>query len=351
MTDDDVVMLGTEMAAAIAAERAHVAPGQSPIAGVQYPDGAGGMWRWVECPQDAGMAAFVDGYAAADDQGRAVARASLTMDDLYTVLLFARRRSFAAIRTGDPHAAVAAFDALSVIDIRRVDWRDVVAGAMLAGYAAAHAGARVTAAAAAAIGRADSGTAEVLARASNDDVDLGQSCGYRIVPTATGRVLFEDGFRSYEPDRDLASIALSVAAAIEADGGYRIDALSIGTDLPPIWVGANSDGRVADALAGLTGCASIGGYPIAAPGRSPRAHFLTVYLAEAATADQAAIVAGGASVGGRVGPLWWASRWAGCAPLPSPPASFMDSRRWRRPRPWPASSPRLRDCWPETCGS
>jgi hypothetical protein len=67
-------------------------------------------------------------------------RAGLTMDDLYTVLRYADRRAFAAIRSGDGHAVGDAFDAVSAIDVERVDWRDVAMTAMLASYAASCAG-------------------------------------------------------------------------------------------------------------------------------------------------------------------------------------------------------------------
>lgn len=298
---DEVVVLGREMATAMAAEQRHVPAGPSPIADIDYPEGSGDMWRWVERPQDAAMSAFIGTYAAADEPGRAVTRASLSMDDLYTVLLFARRRAFAAIRSGDRHAVVEAFDALSAIDIERVDWRDVSVAAMLAAHAASRASIPVTTAASRAVDRADPRVAEVLSAAADDEIDLAESCGYRVVTTADGPALFEDGYESYEPDRDLVPIALGIAAAVEGEGTYRVDRLGIGEELPPIWVGADIDKRVAAAIESLTGCASIHASPIAGPGRNPNDHFLNVYLAEAATATDAAVVARGASRGGRPG--------------------------------------------------
>lgn len=99
---EDVVVLGSQMAAAVAAEQRHLRPGPSPIAHVAYPAGSADMWRWVDRPEDEAMSACIRSYAAADEPDRATIRASLTMDDLHTVLLFARRRAFAAIRTSDP---------------------------------------------------------------------------------------------------------------------------------------------------------------------------------------------------------------------------------------------------------
>jgi hypothetical protein len=299
----DPVVLGRELAAARATEDRHVPPGPSPIADIDYPAGSGNLWRrWVELPQDAAMSVFIGGYAAAAEPDRVVTRASLTMDDLYTVLLFAERRAFAAIHTGDPAAAVEAFDALSAIDTERVDWRDVTVTAMLAAYAASHAGMPAVAAAEGAIGRADPQVAKVLSRAADDEeIDLAKSCGYRVVATADGPALFEDGGKSYEPDRDLVPIALGVAAVIEGERTYRVQRLSIGKHLSPVWVAAETDERVAAAVENLTGCGSVHAAPLAGTGRNPGDHFLTVYLAEAATAEDAAVVAEGATRGGRPG--------------------------------------------------
>jgi hypothetical protein len=299
---DNVVVLGTELAAATAAQRRHVPPGPSPIAGVAYPEGSADLWRWVDRPEDGALAAFLATYVATDRPDQTVTRANLTMDDLYTLLLFAKRCALAAIRTGDQRAARQAFDALSAIDIERVDWRDVVVTAMLAGYAAPRTGLPATEAAAGAVGRAEPRVSEIIAEAAEkDDIDLAGSCGYRVVTTPDGPALFEDGLEFYQPDRDLVPVALGLAAAIEDDRTYHVDGLSIGEDLPPIWVSANTDKRIAAAIDGLTGCASIHGYPLAGPDRGAPDHFLLVYLAEAATTEDAAAIAEGATHGGRPG--------------------------------------------------
>jgi hypothetical protein len=299
---DGVVVLGGELAAAEAAEQRHVPPGPSPIAGVDYPDESGDLWRpWVERPEDSAMSVFVGSYAAAGEPDRVVTRACLTMDDLYTVLLFARRRALAAIRTGDPHAAVEAFDALSAIDIERVDWRDAATDAMFAAYAAPYAGIPATEAAEGAIGRADPQMAEVLSEAVNDDeeIDLAESCGYRVVTTADGPALFDDESEPYEPDRDLVPIALGVAAAIEGEHTYLIDTLTVAEELPLVWVVSETDPQVEAAIGRLTGCVSIRALPVAGAGPDPNHHYLNIYLAEAATAEDAATIARGAARGER----------------------------------------------------
>src|SRR5262249_53204218 len=187
------------------------------------------------------------------------------------------------------------------VDIERVDWRDVAVTAALAAYATSSAGVPAATSAAAAIDRADPRVAEVLSGTATGEIDLAESCGYRVVATADGPALFEDGYKSYEPDRDLVPVALGLATAIEGEGTYRVEGLGIGDNLPPVWVAANVDERVAAAIEGLTACASIRAVPIAGSGRNPGDHFLKVYLAEAATAEDAAALAAGAGRGGRSG--------------------------------------------------
>jgi hypothetical protein len=255
---DQWAVLGREMAEARAVEEQHVLPSSSPLAGVDYPEAAADLWRWADCPQDAVMSAFVDSYAAADARARAVLRASMTMDDLYTVLLFAKRRAFAAIRTGDTGAVVDAMDAISTIDIDRVDWRDVSMAAMLAAYSAARSGMTVVTAAAGAIRRSTRPVAEILSDvAGRGEIDLPEACGYREIATAGGPILVEDGYAPYQPDRDLIDVALSVASAIEVDGTYQVTAVGLAADLPPVWVGANTGTPAAVAIDNLTGCTSI----------------------------------------------------------------------------------------------
>jgi hypothetical protein len=111
-TDDEpgVVVLGTELAAARAAQERHVPPGPSPLGGVAYERAAHLLWRWVDSAADATVAAFVHRFVAAAPDEQAVLRARLTMDDFYALMCFARRRAFAAIRTGDGALLTDTFD-------------------------------------------------------------------------------------------------------------------------------------------------------------------------------------------------------------------------------------------------
>lgn len=77
--------------------------------------------------------------------------------------------------------------------------------------------------------------------------------------------------------------------------------MSIGTTIPAIWAGAGSDNNVAAALGRITGCSSVHTTPVDAAGIKPGEHFLTVYLAQTATAQDACYIAAGTEHGSRPG--------------------------------------------------
>lgn len=126
---------------------------------------------------------------SADAAAQSILRASLSMDDLYTMLLFARRRAFAVIRTRDPGRAVEAFDAASIVDPDRVDFRDVSTPCWRAGLAAARAGRSLAAAAAGAFGGSVGRVPAMLQGVvSREGTDLEKANAVRIIDTADGPV-------------------------------------------------------------------------------------------------------------------------------------------------------------------
>lgn len=120
----------------------------------------------------------------------------------------------------------------------------------------------VVSAAAVAIRRSTRPVAEILSDvARRGEINLPEACGYREVATAAGPILVEDGYAHYQPDRDLIDVALSVASAIEVDGTYRVTAVGIAADLPPVWVGASTGTHAAVAIDNLSACTSIHATP------------------------------------------------------------------------------------------
>jgi hypothetical protein len=240
----------------------------SPLRDVAYDRAAAALWRWVDAPQDAVLTAFVREYGHADDPARA--RSRLTPGDFYTLITFARRRVLSALRTSAPEDVQLAFDALAVIELDRIDWRDMAVASSLVSYAARRLGVASETVLSEAVRRADPAVAELLRGAATSD---GGSGGYHELKTASGPVLVEAG----GPVRgavDLLRRALRVADVIEADGRYVVSGVAVEREVPAVWLVDSPE--AAEARRQLRRCVSVRAEP---PG--DRANFLLVFLSEA----------------------------------------------------------------------
>ncbi|HEX6360908.1 hypothetical protein [Actinophytocola sp.] len=286
MVDD--VFLGMELAVARVSEELHraTASGPSPLRGVAYPRGADLLWKWVDAQEDAEVWTFVRAYTGVDDHARV--RAGLTMDDFHTLLTFARRCVLAALRNEDPGAAEAAFDALSAIDVERVDGSDVVVVASLASFAARRVGLEPDEVRGRAVRWADPQVAKILERAVGREVDLA-AWGYREMLTLDGPVLV-DSLGGPSPDADdLLERAAKVVELVNDDGIYEVNSTDVVGEVPTVWLGGDTP-QVREALRGLRSCAKVHAEP---PGIMFR-DFLLIFLVETAEERHAETIAAAA---------------------------------------------------------
>jgi hypothetical protein len=235
------------------------------------------LWRWVDAPQDAVLAAFVREYTRAADPARV--RTRLSEGDFYTLMTFARRCVLAALRDSAPDTVLTAFDALSVIELARVDWRDVVITASLVSHAARRVGLAPEAVLTGPVTRAEPAIAEHLRSAATSGAGSG---GYEELRTSAGPVLVRG---SVKGSVALLKRALGIAAVIETDGRYEVSDISVEREVPAVWLGDGADA----ARRRLRRCVSVRAEP---PG--DRAHFLLVYLAETRDDGDAETVAAAA---------------------------------------------------------
>jgi hypothetical protein len=193
----------------------------------------------------------------------------------------------AALRNEDPGAAEAAFDALSAIDIERVDGRDVVVVASLASFAARRVGLEPDEVRGGAVRWADPRVAEILERAVAREIDLA-NWGYREVRTPDGPALVDSrGGPSPDAD-DLLARAAGVVALVNDDGIYEVTSTGVVGEVPMVWLGDTP--AVREALGGLRACAQVHAEP---PGSRFR-DFLLVFLAEVAEERHAETIAAAA---------------------------------------------------------
>jgi hypothetical protein len=134
---DEPTVVGWRFAQARVAEARHQPSGHgpSPLVAVRYPDRAYRLWRWVPAAEDDAVLAVVNAAWSGGPAEWAELRASLTMDDLYTVMAFARRRALLAVRTGDPRYVEHGLNALALVEPQRVDRRDLHATVALVCFA------------------------------------------------------------------------------------------------------------------------------------------------------------------------------------------------------------------------
>jgi hypothetical protein len=285
VTED--VFLGMRLAVARAAEELHRATpsGPSPLRNVTYPRSAAALWRWVGAREDTEVWAFVRAYTAVEDRERV--RASLTMEDFYTLLTFARRCVLAALRNEDPGAAEVAFDALSAVDVERVDWRDVVVAASLASFAAHRVGLEPDEVLTGAARRADPLVADIIERAVTREIDLA-TWGYQEVLTREGPVLVDSHGRPPAGAEDLLERATGVVDLVDDDGIYEVTDIAVVNELPAVWL--DDTPAVGEARQRLRALVTVRGEP---PDASYR-DFLLVFLAEAEEERHAEAIAAAA---------------------------------------------------------
>jgi hypothetical protein len=291
-----VVEIGTQMAQAIAAQRRHEktngAP-NSPLADLRYSSIENRLWRWVDSPIDSRIEPVVTDFAALGEAERNSMRDSLSMDDFYTLFTFVRRRALAVLRGSEARRIETAFVSIAMIDLERVDWRDLLMANSLVCYAGERIGAPVADLVSRTIQLAERKTAEALMRQRTTRIDLAQSCGYREVRTSEGVALFETGYEHFSPQADLERIAFKSAMALE-NNGYEIEDISLANDLPLTWLDGHDGSAIAKVARSLTGCVAIHGVPLADPAPRSSGQSLLVFLGEAASEVDAREIAAAA---------------------------------------------------------
>lgn len=236
-----VVVLGTGLAEAHEAERLRLAAGPahpSPLAGKRYDPWAGEMRlsKIGRLPLDGEIARLAGSYREMDTVARRAFRLSLSLDDLYTLLWFAKRMAVFALRGGpdlpDGLAAV------SMIEPQRIDYRDLPWSLAGLEHASQRTSSDTTAAFMSAASLAETTVAEEIRRVANRrwrHMKLCDACMYAEVDTPDGIGLTEWWGGRYDPTIDVTAIALDIADDIERLGFQPQDPW-LGADLPSVWL-------------------------------------------------------------------------------------------------------------------
>lgn len=259
-----VTMLGLEIAAADEKEAQRIAEGNykpSPLPAYDYR-------RWkdeqslinpVENELDGSIIQLCSEFTIADEAKRNEIRKSLSRDDIYTLIEFAKRATVFAIRKNEAVYLQHGFTAVAMIEKERCDFRDVWWALSFLDYGLKRLNIDrqniyektqpLAAAQTAALIKSFSEQA-----LNNNSLKGPWGCAEVETPYGTGFVSTYG--RKYNPQKNLLKMLFEIDDYITNDT-YRTGSITIGTEIAVIWFGADKDKNIEELNKKNNGCASL----------------------------------------------------------------------------------------------
>ena len=215
-------------------------PSQSPMPNRVYDlwHGEGSLINPVKNSVDSRLSELCESFAKNDKTARARIRASLTEDDVYTFLLFSQRSSVFAIREQNVGHLLNALRAFAMIELKKVDPRDVLWALSLIYHSAERIKQNPDKLFRDALTLSESKMSKLIVEfleRSPQDKDLRSSWGYDEVETKNGIGFIGWEFAEYHPSYDLKMIAIEIADLVAADK-YNPTGVSVAAKLPATWL-------------------------------------------------------------------------------------------------------------------
>jgi hypothetical protein len=261
------LVIGQEMADARKAEQIRVAsqpdlPSPMPKESYTFDEGYLAFLNPKRLALDSALAQLCRNTATLDAASHAHVRRSISMDEFYTLLTFSRRMALFAIREQSVDAVRDGLSAIALIELARVDYRDVPAALALLCHGANRIGQGANEMLREASVRAEPDVARLMLDFANrrfDEKELRDISGSQEIHSKYGPGFVQYGYCQYSPSVDLASVMIDLAELLQADQ-YRAAGIQIATDLPPIWLRGAGESAVKKALRGVLGGASVSGF-------------------------------------------------------------------------------------------
>lgn len=262
------------------------APAASPIPDKGYNIRWDGMTLLRPIPHrlDSTLAALCRRYADGDEAQRAALRASISMAHFYTLLAFAHRAAVFALREQSAAWVIDGLTAVTMIDVKRIDYRDVLVALGLLYHAATRVGLDGDQLFRDVGSLAEPGTARLvrgLARRTSGDKRLG-AWGFEEVETAEGIGLIQGGFRGTKPRYDLIALTADLAGYFAKDRYTRPDT-EFGTMMPRVWLEGRNNAALERALRSFRTGASLEMAMKRLKGVQASAQYFVVFLMEMKT--------------------------------------------------------------------
>ena len=280
------VVLGQQLAEARKVEQERLARGDSPPSpfsvDMKYDEWAGhyNLTATSRIPLDDKIADVCRRFAASSSDEQRRLRHAVSMDELYTLMNFAKRAAVLGMRYRDHAAFVDGFTAVAWIDPNRVDPRDIGLTHSVLQGCAAKVGENTVALFRTAATSADPAVAADLlrqaARAANGTI--GGIAGHVIVDVDGVPTLFGSYYQNYRATYPLHRICLELAGLIDADQ-YQAE-ITLHAMLPRIWLAKVDDAALDRALQSVSATADVSGKLPPRADERFSSQLLLVFLAE-----------------------------------------------------------------------
>jgi hypothetical protein len=244
-SSDEPFVLGQQLADAHSAEtkwRESGAGGKSPLPETDYD-----FWRGDLCliaptanPLDDEIRRVCKMYALSDADARYKIRRSISMDQFYTLISFAKRSAVFGVRDAKSDVVADGLTAIAMIEQKRVDFRDILWCLGLLYHSANKVGGNAQEMFRDAAAQAEPEVAEFFLNFTKkrpDYQNLRATWGYDEVKTDDGVGFIGWGFNEYNPTIDLKATIIDISRLIASDS-YQPSRIEVAAELPDVWLGA-----------------------------------------------------------------------------------------------------------------
>ena len=210
------------------------------------------------------------------------------MSELYTLMTFSRRAAVFGMRERSVDWIRDSLRAIAMIELERVDYRDVTWALSIVAYAADRIGQDVGAMFSDSAALAEPRLAAFIRQHRRHDARGGGPLFYREVETANGVGLVREGWSDapYDPTVDMVRLAQEIADVVETDI-YGAAEIEICTRLPEVWLRVDRDEVRARPLRDIRAGATIRAHLRPAEGRDHENQMFIVFINEVSGTEDA----------------------------------------------------------------
>ncbi len=234
-----------------AARKKAIADAKSPLKGITYADFDSGspIRNPKETELDQAIIELIGQYKMGGDKAREALRNSLTQEDLYTLMSFCWRATVFGLRGVNDHI-LSALIALAMIDKERCDFRDVIVALGFVNHGLNKIEVAVDALYEEAIQLAAPPMGELIRgfhQKNPSAKSIEKISGYTPYDYEEGIGFIRYGYATRMSKLNLPAIAFAIGKHIETDKYGHVD-ITVGENMPPIWVGGDKDEHIQAAL-------------------------------------------------------------------------------------------------------